>query len=239
MLPSSSRRRYSGAGRPADRQDQVLAGEGGGQAEPVLEGAGHRRDRDPGAAFLGGGEQGGLVDETQGPTVAGHGDDAAGLRLLGAAYGLSQRQVVGDGERAARELAGDQARQPPSQPGGRHGRGGPGPQEHRDHEGQDEVEQLGLGCRGAGSWSIGQQSTATAVSRPPQPATMVPRWTLPVSAPHGGLEDPAAVERQPGHEVEQADQEVGAGQGLDRHPQQPVGRDELEGERRRHRPRSR
>ena len=31
------------------------------------------------------------------------------------------------------------------------------------------------------SWTTGQNSTATAVTRPPQPATMVPRWALPVT----------------------------------------------------------
>ena len=55
---------------------------------------------------------------------------------------------------------------------------------------------------------------------------MVPRCMLPVSAPDRGLEHPAAVERQPGDQVEHADEQVGAGQPLDGHQQQPVGVDE-------------
>ena len=45
-------------------------------------------------------------------------------------------------------------------------------------------------------------------------------------APDDRLEHPSAVERQAGHQVEQADEEVGAREALHGHQQQPVGRHE-------------
>ena len=54
--------------------------------------------------------QGGLVDQADGPAGAGDGDDAAGLRLVGAAYGLGQRQVLRDREGTPGQPAGDQRR---------------------------------------------------------------------------------------------------------------------------------
>jgi hypothetical protein len=50
-------------------------------------------------------------------------------------------------------------------------------------------------------------------------------------APHEGLQHPATVERQPRDEVEHADDEVGAGQALDRQPDEPVGHEEPESDR--------
>ena len=60
--------------------------------------------------------------------------------------------------------------------------------------------------------SSGQPSTSTAATRPPQAATMVPRCMLLVSFQTSDLQHAAAVEGQPGHQVEDADDEVGAGQ---------------------------
>ena len=70
----------------------------------------------------------------------------------------------------------------------------------------------------SGSWTSGQPSTATAATRPPQPATIVRGVTVAGRPPHGGLEHASAVERQARDQVEHADQEVGAGQALDRDP---------------------
>ena len=50
-------------------------------------------------------------------------------------------------------------------------------------------------------------------------------------APHRRLEDPSAVEGQSGDEVEDPDQQVGAGQSLHRHPEQAVRGDEPEADR--------
>ena len=123
----------------------------------------------------------------------------------------AERQVLGDGERTPRERARDEGGQPLPQPGVRHRGGRAGPEE------QAEDERRGR-SRG---WSGGDaddrlldqrpgRAAASAVRRPPQPATMVPRCWSPEAPQTDGLEHPAAVERQPGHEVEHADQQVGA-----------------------------
>ena len=49
--------------------------------------------------------------------------------------------------------------------------------------------------------------------------------------PDRGLEHPAAVQREPRHQVEGADQQVAEGQPLDDHQQQPVGHHEPQAER--------
>ena len=80
----------------------------------------------------------------------------------------------------------------------------------------------------SGSWSTGHSSTATAATRPPQPATTVPRWTLPVTRHTTALSTRPPSSGSPGTRLSSADQQVGADQALDHHPQQPVGRDEPE-----------
>ena len=82
---------------------------------------------------------------------AGDGHDAAGLGLLRAAYGLGERQVVGDGEGTPGQVAGHQGGQPAPEPGRRHGGGGAGPEEQRDDEREDEVDDVGLRRRASRS----------------------------------------------------------------------------------------
>ena len=63
MLPSSSSRTYSAAGVRVIATDQLLAPEGRGQAQAVLEGAGDGADRDPRAPVLRRGHQRRLVHD--------------------------------------------------------------------------------------------------------------------------------------------------------------------------------
>ena len=82
-------------------------------------------------------------------------------------------------------------------------------------------------------------STATAVTRPPQAATMVPRCMLPVTPQTADLSTRPPSSGSPGTRLSDADDQVGAGEALDGHQQQAVGRHEPQPERRRRRPRAR
>ena len=91
MVPSASTRTYSSAGVPDMARTRSSPAMSAPQHQAVLDGAGDRADRHPGAAVLRGREQGGLVDDAAEPVVAGVHDDRPGTGLLRAAYGLGDR----------------------------------------------------------------------------------------------------------------------------------------------------
>ena len=161
-----------------------------------------------------------------GPAGGGDGDDAAGLGLLRAADRLGQRQVVGHGEGTAGEVAGHQRRQPAPDPGRAIAAIAPVQRNSAITNEQHVVEQRGRHVEDA-PWHSGQPSTSDgdARGRPSRP-----RW-CPVSRRRSSRHTIALSTRppssgRPGHQVEQADQQVGPGEALDREQQQPVGRDE-------------
>ena len=104
-------------GRPCMARISVLAGDVGRQARG-------RRSRVRATALTGtqGRRSSGVASSAASLTIAdgrpsrSSDDDAAGLRLLGAAYRLGQRQVVGDREGTAGQGAGLQRRQPAADP---------------------------------------------------------------------------------------------------------------------------
>ena len=108
--------------------------------------------------------------------------DAAGLLLLGAAYGLGERQVVGDRERPA-----GQRRGPAATAAG----GGPRADMidavaplHRnagDHEREHVVGDVGRRAAARTAERTGRPAPARRATRPPQPATIVPWCGLPVT----------------------------------------------------------
>ena len=225
-------------GHLGHRPDERLALDAGRQAHARLDGARHRGDGHPGPAFLGRGDERGLADQADGSPAAGDGDQAAGVGLPGPADGLGERQVVGHGERPAGQPSGDQCGQLAARLGRGERRRGGRPEEQRDHGGQHEVEDVGGGAeqplleqrpgqRGDGGHAAGpgghDRALEHVAGRPPD----------------RGLEHPAAVQRQPGNEVEDADDEVGPGEALHGHQQQAVGSHEPQPEGARARPRSR
>src|SRR5690606_39757512 len=80
-----------GGGAAAERVEEVLAGEVGGEGEPVVDAAGQFARGDPGAAVLGGGGGGLLADEAEGAAVVVGDDDGAGRAVGGGADGLGGR----------------------------------------------------------------------------------------------------------------------------------------------------
>ena len=134
-----------------------------------------------------------------------------------------ERQVLRDGEGTAGQVARHQRRQPPAQPGRRHRGRGARPQEQRDHDGDHEVDELGLLVPHLAQHDrVRQGEDRRDPTAPPGgegAAVDVPR-----QPPDDRLEHPPAVQRQPGDQVDQAHQQVGAGEAPDRQQQQPVGR---------------
>ena len=168
MLPSGSRRRYSPAGRALIARIRSSPPIPDGQPQALLERAGDRRGRDPGAAFDRDRQQGGLVDHADRHAARGHGHDAARLDLLRTAYGLGQRQLARDGEGTARQVAGDEVRQPGPDPRGLQRWRGAAPQEHRDHAREDEVDHGRLATqdlRGQEGVADGEQRDHAAAPR--------------------------------------------------------------------------
>ena len=218
------------AGRPGDRPDQLLAGDAHRQREPVVDPAGDGRDGQPGPALLGGGQQGRLVDHADRAAAAGHGDDRAGVGLAGPAYGLGERQVLGDREGTAGEVARHQVREPAPDLGGLERGGGAVPEEEADDEGQQEVEEVRLDAEELLLRERPEQHRERGDPAAPggdDGAAVHAAGEL----PDRGLEHPAAVQREPRDEVEGADQQVAEGQPLDDHEQQPVGHHEPQPER--------
>ena len=78
----------------------------------------------------------------------------------------------------------------------------------------------------SGSCSSGQASAATAVMRPVHAATTVPLSMSPVAPQTIDFSTRPPSSGRPGDQVEDAHDQVGAGQALDGHQQQPVGRHE-------------
>ena len=79
---------------------------------------------------------------------------------------------------------------------------------------------VGGRCRAARCCSSGQASTSDGGDPAAPAGDDGAAVRVAGDAPDDGLEHPAAVERQPGHQVEHADEQVGAGEALDGHQQQ-------------------
>ena len=177
----------------------------------------------PGPPLLRRGQQRRLADQADGHAAAGHRDEAAGLGLARPADGLGQRQVVGDGQRTAGELPGHQRGQPVMRARAEDSAAlARRPQEERDHDRDHDVEDVGRGAEHALLQRAASPAPATATTRPPQAATTVPRSMLPVAPQTTDFSTRPPSSGRPGHQVEQADDQVGAGQPLDGHQQQAV-----------------
>ena len=166
-----------------------------------------------------------LADQADGPPLP-----VTVIRLPASASRARRTASAGAGRRA-RPARGGPAGAPPGRAGccgpGRtdSADGGGGPQEQRHHAGEQHVEDVGRraeerlleqrpGERGDGGHATGPGGDDGALEH------------VAGGTPDDRLEHPPAVERQARDQVEHADDEVGAGETLDGHQQQAVGRHE-------------
>ena len=205
------RRRYSVGRLAADRQRSGPRRRcRPGSASPSSRVRATVETGDPGAPVLGGGEQRGLVDDA----------DRGRRRLvtvtmLPASASWARRTASASGRSAGTERV-RRARARPTRCGSlrrsrrrRHRRGGAGPQERPDHEGQHEVDDGRRGRRTAAPGAAATASSATAASAAAPAGDQGAAVHVAGDPPHQRLQHPAAVERQPRDEVEHADEQVG------------------------------
>ena len=187
-----------------------------GQREAVVDAAGDGRDRQPGPALLGRGHQRGLVDHADRAAAAGHGDDRARPGPRG--RGVPPRPAAGP--RGRRGYGGPGCGPPGAAAGA--GPWRPGGPRVAPFQRKKPMTKASRKSNTSGSTS----KIACWRQRPEQdgdrgdPAAPGGDDGAAVHAagqlPDRGLEHPAAVQRQPGHQVERADQQVPEGQPLDR-----------------------
>ena len=153
------------------------------------------------------------------------------LRILGPADRLGEGEVLGHGDGAARQVAGHQRRQPATDPGRADGRRRTGPQERGHHEGQEEVDDVGVDApEGTLQDRPGEHRHRGDAAAPTggDGAVVLTAGDLPA----GRLDRAAAVEGKSRHQVEQGRGGAGLGDLLDRHLQHAVGRHEPQPQRR-------
>ncbi len=146
-----------------------------------------------------------------------------GVGLGAAAQRLGQGRVRGDRDRAPGQVAGGQFRQAGAHPGRAQRGGGVHPderaQQHRPHDRED--------AGGGAPQHPGVDERQRDHHGPQDPARPRRRdragQGAPGERPHTRAQDPTAVQRQPGQQVEDAHQEVGHPQLPHQHPDDGVG----------------
>ncbi len=147
-----------------------------------------------------------------------------GLRGVGTPDRLGQREAGRDGDGPPGESPGLEARQPLPDPGGAQRLPGAHPHERCDDGQPGCIEDLSLV---PGTGQHGQRDDQHRDrEHPPGPGGEHRGGSRPAGdLPHSGPEHPAAIQRQAGHEVEHADQQIDPDQPLDQQVRQAAGMD--------------